>query len=440
MKISLLGWMRCPFCGSGFEVSHAVRHGEELEYGLLGCACDAYPVVAGIPVLLKRDAARIDEVRLRVRQGLHAEALTGMLDPGPPALAHRWIRMLPELPVLSQVKRFAHRREMDRLAQALASGEAAHLTACDLLHLYFHNVRENYNYLSYRFGQPRQLVALSFATLIQDPARPVLDLGCGCGHITFSLTRQAPGRLVVGTDTFFFGLFLAKHWIATEAEFVCCAADAPQPFPDGAFSTAFCSDSFHYFEDKPTSIRELERLTGEDGLILSTGMHNALVQRELAYGLPLTPEGYGDLVAHRPYRLVADADVLARYFERQGPPLAASGDPGRLARAPLLSLAASRNPEVLVDHGTFPDWPHARGRLCVNFLYRREGTGLRRTFPSPRFEADTAEIKPYLPETVDVSPAVLNDVERGERSPGVEDLVGKGVVLGVPERYGAPRE
>jgi SAM-dependent methyltransferase len=214
----------------------------------------------------------------------------------------------------------------------------------------------------------------------------------------------------------------------------------PLPFPDGFLSAVFCSDSFHYFVDKGTAIAELKRLIQEDGLILSTGMHNACVQRELAYGLPLTPDGYAGLVSDMHHRVVADTDVLARYFQKQGPPLAKSGEKETLERAPLLSMAASRRPEIFRDHGVFEEWPHARGRLRLNFLYKEESRDggvvrLRRTFPTARSEADQAEIKPYLPEAVETSASALEDLARGKRTPEVEKLIAQGVVMGMPERY-----
>ena len=434
MKSTFLLQLHCPFCGGPFAISHGEESGGEVRLGLLTCGCGVYPLVAGIPVL-RKDAVAQKAVEL-VRSGRDSDALFTLLAPAPPALAHRWVRSLPSLPVLRWIKNAAHRQALDEFAAKLAPD----LTAVEVLHLYFRNTRENYNYLSYRFGQPRHLVALSFASLIP-PGRPVLDVGCGCGHITHSLAQRARGELVVGIDEFFFGLYLGKHWIAPAAEYVCCAADAKLPFADGTFSAAFSSDSFHYFTHKDVSLGEMARVTGPEGLILLAGMHNAQVQRLMAYGLPLPPAGYEALAGKTPHRLVADRDVLARYFEKLGPPLAAPAGRARLDTAPLLSLALSHRPEVFADHGTFADWPHAQGRLGVNLLYREEGPDsagnfrLQRTFPSALYEADHAEIKAYIPESVEVSPATLAELSRGERTPGVERLLAQCVVLGMPERY-----
>lgn len=440
MRFSTLERLRCPFCRERLEITAAERSPGELVSGLLACRCDAYPVVAGIPVLAKGDVVPgKHEAARHVREGRPSSAFLALIEPPAPSLAHRYIRKLPELPGLAQLKLAAHRRELARLADALRERQDE-LSALDLLWLYFRHTRENYNYLSLRFGGPRHLVAMAFATLVTASERPILDVGCGCGHVTHGLLHQAAGRPVVGIDTFFFGLFLAKGWIAPDAELVCCAADQPLPFADGSFGTAFSSDSFHYFVDKEAAVREMRRVTGDDGVILLCGLHNAQVERNLAYGLPLTPDGYRGLFADRPCRVVSDREVLSRYLRKLGPALAQDGSRDQLADAPLLSLAVSRRQGWLVDHGEFPDWPHAQGRLALNLLYRRgeptqAGVGLTRVFPSVAYERDQPESRQYLPETAVLSARAAEDLEAGRRSAELEPLVARCVIVGVPERY-----
>jgi SAM-dependent methyltransferase len=309
----------------------------------------------------------------------------------------------------------------------------------NLLEFYLDKQLEH-NYFYFRFGQPRHLVALSFASLIHRSQKPILDLACGYGHVTRTLVQRAKGETVIGMDTSFFGLYVAKHWIAPEAEYVCCTADASLPFQSGTFSVAFCSDAFHYFANKATVFRELERLTQPDGLILLVWVHNALVRCPYD-GLPLPPEGYAELMANIPHRIVRDAEVLARYGQRHGPPLAKSADVDRLSQAPLLSIVASHRQEVFRDHARFEDWPHAEGTLGVNPLYEieaRAGLGnvrLRRRFPSVLYEAEHPESKDYLPETVEVSRDLWANLREGKRGQEVERLIEQCVVTAMPPRY-----
>ena len=59
MVETLLDLLRCPFCGTRLslvENDALLRRGTEVESGVLGCECCAFPIVAGIPVLVANGA------------------------------------------------------------------------------------------------------------------------------------------------------------------------------------------------------------------------------------------------------------------------------------------------------------------------------------------------------------------------------------------------
>ena len=454
MHLTLLRCLRCPFCAGTLNARETGQIEREVEYDVLTCHCGEYPVVAGIPIVKKgvigTSGETADGVNCMIKAGQYGEALLSMITPHPPAnpkLAPAWIQSLPSLKGIWRIKRLAHEREARRWREqvrAFLVEPWTQVKACDLLDLYYHRsgykANDAYDYFALRFGQPRHLVALSFTTLIHKPGKPILDLACGYGHVTRSLVRRANGQPVVGVDQHFIGLHFAKSFIAPEADYVCCVADGPLPFPNGFFSVAFCSDAFHYFVNKTTSFSELKRLTQNDGLMILVWIHNALV-RCLYDGLPLPPEGYEALVGDMPHRLVADSDVLARYLQRQGPALACSADTGRLTHEPLLSIVASHRQEVFKDYDSFEEWPHAEGRLGLNPLYVKERQDslehvqLRRTFPSAFYIEEHAQCKEYLPEAVKVHSQVLADLAREIRTPEIDRLIEQFVVLDIPERY-----
>ena len=451
MSFSLLRSLHCPFCGGDFKWSEL----DEAGFGILACYCGRYPVVAGIPIIKKGNIGiageTVEAVTSLISVGRCRDALLAMVMPPAPAspsLAPPWVQSLPSLRGVRRLKSFAHERAAHRWRQkaaALLTDPDDQLTACDVLDLYYHRsgfkANDAYDYFALRFGQPRHLVALSFTTLIDNPTKPVLDLACGYGHLTRSLAGRAQPQPVIGVDQTFTGLYLAKTFVAPEAEFVCCAADGPLPFADDFFSAAFCSDAFHYFIHKLSSLKELRRLISDDGMIIMVWIHNLHVRRPHD-GIPLPPGGYEALIADMPHRLVADSDVLARYLKRQGPPLAASGELERLSREPLLSIVASQRQDVFKDYGEFQDWPHGEGRLDLNPLYRIDKANdspgdvhLRRTYPSDFYLDDHAQSKEYLAETVKVHSRVLADLAEGHRTPDVERLVDQFVAMGMPERY-----
>ena len=80
MLIETLALLRCPFCGGRLStVENAVldRGTDRIEHGVLGCECCAFPVVAGIPVLMADDAAR-DAMRA-LEAGRRGDALHALL-------------------------------------------------------------------------------------------------------------------------------------------------------------------------------------------------------------------------------------------------------------------------------------------------------------------------------------------------------------------------
>ena len=447
--------LRCPYCGGLFKRSNGRQARAAEAYDVLACYCGRYPVVAGIPILKKgrisATGQTADEMVHLIEAGSQSVALQGMLMPAAPpspAFAPIQLQSLPSIKGIRWLKSTAHRHALRRWQQqatAFLANLNERTTARDMLDFYFRRSRSPmahaYDYFALRFGQPRHVVALSFADLIHQPSKPILELACGFGHITRSVIRQAGSQPVIGLDHTFFALYVAKNWIAPQAQYVCCEADAGLPFPADAFSNTLCVDGIHCFANKVTVIRELKRVTQNDGLMMLVASRNALVAHPYS-GQPLPPQGYDALLSDTPHRLVSDHEVLARYFQKQGPPLARSSSAESLAQAPLLSILASQRQEVFQDHGAFEDWPHAHGRLQLNPLYVRDGQDrngsihLRRAFPSVFYEEENAECKQYLPEDVSVGSQVWLDLERGRRTPEMERLIERCVVLGMPERYG----
>lgn len=438
MSLSLLRSLCCPFCGGNLNSSGTDQIIDEPEYGVLACHCGRYPIVAGIPILKKGiigTTGQLDwEVTSLIEAGRHREALIAVLLPPPPASA----ALAPD-----SVQAL---RTWQEQAEAFFTGPGNQMTVCDLFDFYFRHsgvkAGDEYNYFLFRFSQPRHLTALSFASLIQQPKKPILDLACGFGHVTRHLLPRAEDQTVIGLDRNFLMVYVAKNWLAPAAKYVCAEADIGLPFSDGTFSAAVCSDAFHWFAGKANSIRELIRVTRGDGSIILATLRNALVESHLYPGT-LPPEGYEALVADMPHRLVANSDILSRYLEKQGPSLARPAEIGHLAGDPWLSVVASHRQELFRDYGPFEDWPHAEGCLRLNPLYREErrdelgNLHLRRVFPSAWYEYENAEYryKQYLPETVSVEETVLVDLAQGKRTSEVERLIEQCVVVGMPERY-----
>jgi SAM-dependent methyltransferase/uncharacterized protein YbaR (Trm112 family) len=452
VNVSILQWLRCPFCGGHLNVSEQDQPKSILSYGVLSCYCGRYPVVAGVPVLKKgvigSDGRTSDEVILLIETRQYREALLSLIMPASQQLlTGRWlpIQRILGTGIVRRFEDYCSREWRQRTLELLTN--AATGTACDFLQHYFRSEKQNgqYEYFAYRYSTERYLIGLSLvASLLTEPTKRVLDLGCGCGNLTWALTQRTQN--VVALDVSFYELCVAKSWTAPDATYICCSADGGLPFANGSFSSVFCSDAFHYFLRKAACISELKRLTQEDGLLVLTWVRNALAKQppHAHLGAPLPPAGYESLVSEIPHRLVADREILTRYLGKQGPSLVRSTDVEHLKSEPVLSLIASSRPEVFKNYGIFKEWPHAQGKLSLNPLYvevARASPGkiyLRRVFPSALYEEINPECKYYLPEEVEIDEETLTGLIRGKRTDEIVNLIDKCVIVGTPERYGTP--
>jgi SAM-dependent methyltransferase/uncharacterized protein YbaR (Trm112 family) len=442
MNLSLIeNVLRCPFCGQQLDVTSADTVAKRMEYGILTCDCSRFPVVAGIPVL-QRNKKSLDAISF-VESGRYSDSVLTMIQPERLPLSPVW-KLASCLPFGSRLREAVHQRILQtwraRFAARLRGmDDGSGMTVSELLASYFVN-KEHCNYFAYRFAQPRYFVALSCSSLVRDLPQMVLDFGCGQGHVTRSLVYQANGRQVIGVDRAFWGLYVAKRWIAPDAAYVCCSAENALPFADNTFSAVFSSDAFHYVVNKRFCVQEFNRIT-EDGVIVLAWVHNRRVR--VPYdGIPLPPEGYHRLFKHMPHRIVADEDILSRYLQKQGPNLSMQPETQYLNQKPLLSIVASPHSERFRDYGMFVEPPHAKGRLGINPLYKvevgeneGERVRLRRRFPSRFFEDEHAECKNFMPDEVETDSATLRDLAEGNRTAAIESLIERYILLGMPDNF-----
>jgi len=434
----LLRLLCCPFCSGDFQYKLAEQSGDDHQYGVLTCDCGEYPVVAGIPVLKKgivgSAGQSAGDVISLIERGRYREALIAMVVPPPPTVA-------AQAPAEVQAT-----HKWQQLAEVYLASPNEQLTCTEILDFYFSparvNARNQYYYFVFRFSMPRHLVPLCLASIIQEPSKPVLEVGCGSGHITRSLIAQAAPQPVLGLDRDFFLLHLGKKFVAPMVGFICADADVGLPFADNTFSTVTSSDAFHLFANKSNCFRELERITADDGCVILASLRNGRIDNH-RYPGTLPPAGYERLAGGMPHVLLSNRDILARYFKKQGPSLVRSAEWEQLTSEPWLSMVASHRQETFRDYDRLEDWPHALGKLRLNPLYIQEqgaesgNIKFRRVFPSPWYEQENAEHEDqqYLPETISIDRKVVVDLAGANRTAEVETLIERGVVLGFPDRF-----
>jgi SAM-dependent methyltransferase/uncharacterized protein YbaR (Trm112 family) len=397
VRDDLLNVLECPLCGGRLRDGAGARAREPISDAVLGCDCNAYPVVSGIPYMQTDSAGEaamrqlgdgdargalftllgIDEVR-------GAELLRALEDPAAASF---------------------------RSSLGLLSDDA------------------ETPYLLYRFSDPTFLASDALIRALARGTRGVsgrlLDLCGGAGHLTGSLCALAGGRDVVIGDISFWKLWLAKTFVVPDAQPVCCDADAPLPFSAGDFSLAVCSDAFHYIWSKRGLASELSRLVVPDGVIALPHLHNSLCWN-YSEGMPLSPDGYLRLFPGPGTRLFAERPILDAVLGASPLNLSVAPPAAELADQPELALVSSRSASVFRSYE--PEPPARTGRLELNPLYEvsheRDSTVATLRFPSETYEAEFgAALERYLPRRVELTP---------ERE---EELVGRRVLLDLPERY-----
>ena len=454
MNKLLLDALRCSFCFGKFTVTTGDEQSDNWEYAVLRCYCTRYPVVAGIPIIRKGVLGAKGENTRTISQfiesGQNQEALLAMAMPPEPAIAEltpAWVQQLPQVKGMGGARSLFGRVALSQwteCAQEFLKAGPEGKTAKDYLDFHFLQSgmkKEQYNYYINRFGQPRHLAALSLMTLIESPRKPVLDFGCGFGHLTRHLPRRVGHQPIIGADRDFIRLYVAKKFLAPDVLYVCCDGDDSLPFIDAFFSVIYSSDTLYTVTNKVVCSKEIQRVTDSAGLIVVAGIRNGLVEPRKYSSMPY--HTYGELFDPLPHRILANTDVLNRYVNKCGPALTHSSEKQTLDNEPWFSIVATKREELLVDRGPFADWPHAEGQLELNPLYKPVGdlgrgtgeTRYRHTFPSSWYEYEDGDCRKYEPDSVSISAQILKDLSSRKRTADMEDLLAHCVIVGIPDQF-----
>lgn len=411
MQPTLLGLLRCPYCGTRLELAEnaaLVVSEDRVEYGVLGCECCAFPVVAGIPVLTADDRTRAaiealessrHEAALLLLLGLEGEA----------------------------ADRFAHRDSRSTYRQALE------LLSPDAEGTYFF----------YRFSDPSFLCAEAVVESVVraqpvDTA-PALDLCGGSGHLTRVVDRLRPATAPppVLADLHLWKLWLATRFTVPVAQAVCCDANAPLPFATDLFSLVLLADAFPYIWHKRLCADEMVRVARPEAPLLLPHLHSAWGEN-LSAGDTLSPGAYRDLFAARQPRLFSDARLLDDLIDRRRVDLGGAVGPEALGNEPSLTLVASPCEPVFADHpAAAPRAP--TGTLIINPLYRVETGGdetrLTLVFPTPEYEEEFGDCRRYLPDELRIAGRLQGTLRPELFGNRYDELRRRRVLLDAPTRY-----
>ncbi len=272
---------------------------------------------------------------------------------------------------------------------------------------------------AHRWSDPSFLSGLALAEAYWLPRARVVEVGCGPGHFLRAFLRAA-GR-VVGLDGSFANLWLARHWVAPEAELVCFDAALSWPLADGAADLVFCQDSLHRLPAGQAA--ELRRLAGGAGAILCGRVR---VHREGDDATRLAPEVYAARLGRA--TLHCDLELAAALIGRRAPRARTAA---ALAGSETISFAAgtaaSRSPAAVLG---LLDAPARGAALRRNPLYceQDDGTCARR-FPSAHYAETLGRHVTYPPHV-----AARARVTAGA-DPADDALIRRRVWVDLPPRW-----
>lgn len=439
MRRDVIEMLVCPRSGQQLGLETLEADGDEIEHGILTSEAGEYALVSGIPVFIDVDGPLVD----LLRAGRFADATALAAFGGLPRSRLQRLAgcVAQEAPgPLRTVLESVARRQVGRGRRAVFGEDGALDPAQVLRFAYLDSAGRSvdaYNYFSYRYSSPRHLVALSCIEAAPQGAGTVVDFGCGAGHLTWSLQAHLAPEPVLGVDKSFFLLLLARHAILPLGAFVCADGSA-LPIPSASCALVFASDVLSFVTDKWTVMRELDRVMTPDGCLMVTSVKNALHGHVYA-GEPLSPRGWSRLVEHLHHRVVSDGAILERYLAGEGLPAPDALEPSAAAASKMLSVLATKGDASIECRERLGGWPHARGELAVNPLFRSdsEHAGRQRyvrRFPSQTYLDDNPEMAEYLPPDFSLPDGVLPG--RGRTTDdALQGLIASLCVLGLPPGF-----
>ncbi len=289
-------------------------------------------------------------------------------------------------------------------------------------------------------SDPAFVAAEALAVALLPRKEPALDLACGVGHLSASLTEASDGSLVAGIDSAFPALLLARRFVAPQAALICADADMPLPFRDGAFGLVMCSGAFLGFPYLPMAAREIARvLSATGGVACLTHLPGRDAVVDGPAGLGLSPEDYPDALAPLAVSFAGESEVLATALGEGRSTVGLSAAPSELpASARLVAVGGDSAPRELTFEGPVP--PVTVGPMVWNPLYEAPrvdaAEGLRVLARSPyRYPDEPASgtIPGLLPETVRLPLAFEDPGYVAETAPDLlASLLSQRVVLTLP--------
>lgn len=456
-KNLLVEILRCPYCGDKFKYKFYGADRFNNGYGLFVSGCGEFPVIADIPILklgrIGNHGETVVELINKIKGGEYEQTLMSMIVPKPMPQNHTpdFLKSFKDKKFLNVPNKIINRIRTSRWKKDAIDRAINRFTEIsyspsveEMLRYYFmengNDRKSTFEYFFYRYGKPLHVTAIGILPIIHNISKPIVEIGCGFGHLTREISKRINNSLVVGVDKAFYALYVAKKMMATEAEFICFDVNYSIPFEDGTFYAAIVIDGIHYIDQKFNTLCEMKRIISDDGVIMLISSRNVNVRYKYG-GFPLTPEGYKTLIGNMPHRIMADRDVVISYLEDKGADLKNQKSLKELKDEPLLSIVASNDETKFKSYDLFGRYSYVNKKLSLNPMYRPIETDnknqvlLQRTIPLKYNEYDSFDGSIYLPEKVYVDKEYFHKVNNEDSYRVKSKLIDRFVYLDLPDKY-----
>ena len=428
MKQELLKLMKCPYCGTDFEIDEVYSENEErVINGCIKCECNEYPILEGILILKNTPTKECIIEYLKKGEIEKAVALSfgdytndicrvaDFIEPKP-------FGKLFKKNLLSFVNSYSkkiYKKYSDKS-----------LSFCDVLGNGSWDV-----YLKHRFSSQTFWSLYPFIKLLRKKRKRILDMCCGAGHASFVISKYVNPDELICVDGGFKSLYLAKKYFSN-AEFINIDANYSLPFKDDIFSSVLMMDAFHYVDARALLAKEFERVLKKEGMLLLLHLHNALVEN-VAAGKPLSPSAWKGLfdinVMALPEKSIVEDFVLRSRLD-----LSKKFSEEELNSSDAIIMIGGVDSDCF--EGLWKDILGIKENLIINPIYKMKEEGdkivLEREFPSEFFRKEYPLTEKYLPERCEIDKRFVNGRSISiSDSNEIEDLMRKFVVINVPEKY-----
>ena len=270
------------------------------------------------------------------------------------------------------------------------------------------------DYFAYRWSDPTFVGALALLEAHWADPSNAFELACGIGHFLRELTMR--GVDCLGADVVFAKCWLAKHWVAPEANYLVFDAAHPWPFRDNLFDLVMCHDAFYFFDDKPSVAARLRALRTHRGMLAVSHLHNSEYWGG-SKGPAQSVEEWSELFPNA--KVYAEVDLIWSLM-RGTAPSAAGWVPDHEIEAFSLIEGAHGAPKA-VQGGIAVPPPGAK--LRRNPLLRDGVGGERVQWPSERYRNEYTGLSYWQNDDDEFGPDVILDPARLRR------------VVHLPERW-----